>query len=399
MNILIVNVGSTSLKYKVYTFPEEIILAQGKLERIGSPDAIVSHTTTGKNAYRNVEPIQDYTTAIQLAIRLLTDNQFGAIADVTEISAIGFKTVIAQGITGCVILDETVLAAMEEFAAVAPSHNPPYINAIRSFKNICPETPLLGLFEPSFHRDIPTYAYQLGIPLHLAEKYGIRKYGFHGASHRYIAERVTQLLGSKYRLISCHLGGSSSLCAIRDGISIDTSMSFSPQSGIIHANRIGDLDPFAVLYLMDKENLTTNQIRTILCKESGLSGISGIKGGDMRDIESAAKQGNTRAITAIDTFAYSVQKYIGQYLVALEGIDILVFTGGIGEHSALLREKICHKLSFLGIKLDISKNRSVVGEKPIHTEDSIVQLWVIPTNEELIVARAVKDTITRQDSV
>ena len=408
MNILIVNVGSTSLKYKLFIFPEETILAQGKIERIGSSDAIITHSTQGKPAYQHIEEVKDYPTAIQQAINLLTDKTYGAIETLDSrfrgndvipakagIAAIGFKTVIAKGISGCVVLDENILAAMEEYIPIAPSHNPPYINAIRWFNKLCPGIPLIGLFEPAFHSGIPDYAYQLGLPQPWVVQHGIRKYGFHGASHRFITERVTQLLGKTERLISCHLGGSSSLCAVKNGKSIDTSMSFSPQSGIIHTNRIGDLDPFAILYLVDKENLTTNQMRVILCKESGLAGLSGIKGGDMRDIEQAANQGVPRAITAIETFVYSIQKYIGSYLVALEGLDILVFTGGIGENSAMIREKICRRLAFLGVKLDELKNRSAQGETAIHTTDSKIRIWIIPTNEELIVARAVCETILK----
>jgi acetate kinase len=395
MNILIVNVGSTSLKYKLFIFPEETIIAQGKIERIGSSDAIIAHSTQGKLAYQRIEEVKDYPTAIQQAINLLTDKTYGAIETLNQIAAIGFKTVIAKGISGCVVLDENILAAMEEYIPIAPSHNPPYINAIRWFNNFCPGIPLIGLFEPAFHSEIPEYAYQLGLPQPWVVQHGIRKYGFHGASHRFIAERVTQLLGKTDRLISCHLGGSSSLCAVKNGNSIDTSMSFSPQSGIIHANRIGDLDPFAILYLMDKENLTTDQMRVILCKESGLAGLSGIKGGDMRDIEQAANQGVPRAITAIETFVYGIQKYIGAYLVALEGLDILVFTGGIGENSAMIRAKICQRLAVLGIKLDSSKNRSAHGETAIHAADSKIRIWIIPTNEELIVARAVCETILK----
>jgi acetate kinase len=393
MNILIVNVGSTSLKYKLFSFPDESVLAQGKIERIGSNASSISHCSQGKPTYQNQQEIKDYPTAIQLSIKLLTDKTYGAIETLAEIVAIGFKTVIAKGVNNTVILDNQVLSAMEAYNSIAPSHNPPYLNAIRSFKQLYPEIPLIGLFESTFHQGIPDYAAELGVPKSWVQRYGIRKYGFHGASHRYIADRVTQLVGQKYRLISCHLGGSSSLCAIKNGKSIDTSMSFSPQSGIIHANRIGDLDPFAVLYVMDQENLTTTQMRNILCKESGLSGISGIKGGDMRDLTEAVEQGNRQAKLAIDSFVYSIQKYIGSYLVALSGLDILVFTGGIGENSRLVREKVCAGLSFLGIKLDASNNSNVNQETAIYTADSTAQIWVIPTNEELIVARAVERTI------
>ncbi|MFB3895491.1 MAG: acetate/propionate family kinase [bacterium] len=396
MNILIVNVGSTSLKYKLYSFPEEIVLAQGKIERIGSETSFISHLSLGKAPIQQQQEIKDYPTAIQLAITLLTDKTHGIIDSLTGITAIGFKTVVAKGFSGAVVLDDQVISAMASYNSVAPSHNPPYINAIRCFKQLYPEIPLVGLFEPAFHQEMPEYATTLGVPTSWVERYGIRKYGFHGASHRYIAERVTEIVGKEHRLISCHLGGSSSLCAIKNGKSIDTSMSFSPQSGTIHANRIGDLDPFAVLYVMDQENLSTAQMRTILCKESGLAGISGIKGGDMRDLTAAAETGNRSAQLAIDSFIYGIQKYIGTYLVALNGLDILVFTGGIGENSELVRKKVCTGLSFLGIKLDAAKNTGRGKETAIHTADSTAQIWIIPTNEELIVARAVEHIIKSQ---
>jgi acetate kinase len=390
MNILIVNVGSTSLKYKLFSFPKETILTQGKIERIGSKSAIISQSSESKPSFQSQEEISNYSTAIQLSIKLLTDKTYGIIDTLAGITAIGFKTVIAKGFSGAVVLDDQVLSAMEVYNSIAPSHNPPYLNAIRCFKQFYPEIPLIGLFEPTFHQELPDYAYQLGVPQSWLERYGIRKYGYHGASHRYIAERVTLLIGQEYRLISCHLGGSSSLCAIRNGKSIDTSMSFSPQSGIIHANRIGDLDPFAVLYVMDQDHLTTDQMRSILCKESGLAGISGIKGGDMRDLTAATETGEYQAKLAIDSFIYSIQKYIGSYLVTLGGLDILVFTGGIGENSGLVRKRVCERLSFLSIKIDEQKNLNPQNEIAIQTTDSTAEIWVIPTNEELVVARAVE---------
>jgi acetate kinase len=287
---------------------------------------------------------------------------------------------------------------MEEFIPIAPSHNPPYINAIKNIKQLLPGKPLVGLFEPAFHKTIPEYAYCYGLPYEWIEKYGIRKYGFHGASLRYVSERVIKILGkNNLKQIICHLGGSSSICAVKRGKSIDTSMGFSPQSGIPHSTRPGDLDPFVVLYLMKKENLTVDDVIKKLSEESGLLGISGVSG-EMKDIVESTKNANKRALLAIDTFVYNVKKYIGSYIAILEGLDVLAFTGGIGERSDLIREKICSGLEFLGIKIDAEKNKNVskeIKEIDISSRESKVKILIVPTNEEIIVARATVDVVRK----
>jgi acetate kinase len=292
--------------------------------------------------------------------------------------------------TECRILDKDTLQAMEDYNFLAPAHNPPYIRAIEIFAEMV-SVPLVGLFEPAFHRSIPEFAYTYGIPRDLALKHSIRKYGFHGASHRYISERAPIFAGKdpeKIRLISCHLGGSSSICAIKDGKSVDTSMGFSPQSGVLNGKRCGDLDPFIPLYLQKAENLSVDEVARLLDSRSGLLGISGISG-DAKEIEDAAVTGEKAAQLAVDSFCYGVKQYIGSYYVTLEGCDLLVFTGGIGEKSAIFREKITSGLSCLGIELDGEKNRSADGETLISRENSAVTVAVVPTNEELVVAREV----------
>ncbi|HMK39036.1 MAG TPA: acetate/propionate family kinase, partial [Bacteroidota bacterium] len=313
-----------------------------------------------------------------------------------QVSAVGFKTVHAKGVTGCVELTGDVLGAMEAYRQLAPVHTDVYVTAISVFRKLLPSTPLVGLFETYFHRNIPPEAYLYGIPYELYEKHGIRKYGFHGASHRYIAMRSKELFGAS-KVISCHLGGSSSVCAIKDGWSIDTSMGMSPQSGLLNARRVGDLDPYALLYLMEEEHLTAGEIGKILMSRGGIYGISGTSG-DFRDIESAMARGDARAALAFNAFAYGVKRYIGEYLAILNGADLLVFTAGAGQNGILLRRKIAGEMENLGILLDDEKNRANPPEGLISRDNSPVRIAVIPTNEEEVVAGEVRDFLERRHS-
>jgi acetate kinase len=416
MMILVVNVGSTSLKFKLFSIASvkgtEELLAQGKVERIGQRTSNFEFCRRASQTVKGSKPFPDYLRAIQEMINFLTDASSSVLASVEQLDAVAFKTVHAGYVPEAVELTDEVLGRMEEFSIVAPSHNPAYIRAIRTFRQLLPERPLIGLFEPSFHNTIPDYAYLYAVPLEWVERYGIRRYGFHGASHRYIAERVPEILGRPakgLKLISCHLGGSSSIAAIKDGASIDTSMGFSPQSGVPHGSRPNDLDPFAILYLMKKEGWDVEQTANVLCTECGLLGLSGVSA-EFKDIERAIAEGNKRAELAVNVFSYNIKKYIGAYIVALGGLDALAFTGGIGERSPNLRQRVCSGLEFLGIKLDKEKNliasslchserseestrRSsrgapASGEADVSTPDSAVHILIIPTNEELIVARA-----------
>ena len=398
MVVIVVNVGSTSLKFKLFEMDDETILAEGKIEGISKEKSEYKFSSKDGIIQQGTESFADYNAGINRILKFLI-NEAKIIKDIKEITAVGFKTVIAKGINDAVLLTDDVVEKMEEFIPVAPAHNPSYINAIKNIKQLLPDKSLVGLFEPAFHKTIPEYAYCYGVPYEWIEKYGIRKYGFHGASLRYVSERITNILGkTDLKQIICHLGGSSSIGAVKDGKSIDTSMGFSPQSGIPHSTRHGDLDPFVVLYLMKKENLFVDDMIEKLSKESGLLGISGVSG-EMKDIVESAKNGNKRAQLAIDSFVYNVKKYIGSYIAILEGLDVLVFTGGIGEGSDLIREKICSGLEFLGIKINSQKNKNVPKdiEVEISLSDSKAKIFVVPTNEEIIVARATVDVVRKHN--
>jgi acetate kinase len=388
MKILIANPGSTSYKCKLYDMQKEEILYQAGVEKIGEQHAIISFKLAGQDWQSETCPVADYTAAVNLTI-----SQVSKIIPIDELTGVGFKTVLAKGVSGCVALTDEVLAAMSAFRPIAPVHTDVYLTAIGIFQNLLPKTPLVGLFETAFHDTIPEEAYLYGIPFEYYQKHGIRKYGFHGASHRYIMTRVSEKYHQgeiNFRLISCHLGGSSSICAVKNGISLDTSMGMSPQSGLLNAKRTGDLDSFALLYLMEVENLSIEQARNVLIGQSGVYGISGVSG-DFRDIENAMQAGNKKAEAAFNTFAYYVKRYIGEYLAILNGCDYLVFTGGLGQNSPAMRRKILSDMENLGIIPDDEKNMHNLNEGIISHDDSSVKICVIPTNEELIVARAVRD--------
>ncbi len=386
MKILVANVGSTSFKYKLFDMTDETVLAEGRLERIGGTQCPVEHRV-GRSETRTTCALPDYPSAIQNVMDAL--DAAGGLRGASDLDAVGFKTVHLRGKPGTYALDAGILERMADYTELAPAHNPPYIQAIRIFQALYPGLPLVGLFEPAFHTTIPDYAYTYSVPYAWYETYGVRKYGFHGASHRYISERAPRLLGraaEELNLISCHLGGSASLCAIKNGRSIDTTMGFSAQDGIIHGSRNGAIDPFIIPFVMDREKLSTDEIRRILTTESGLLGISGVSG-DVRDLEAAAAAGNRRAKLAVETFCYGVKTAIGAMAAALGGIDALAFAGGIGERGVQVRRRICRGLEFLGIQLDPEKNCSGPPERLISASESDVKTLIVTTNEEIIVAR------------
>lgn len=374
MNILVPNLGSTSLKYQLLEFPSEKVLARGRLERIGQPGGDAA----------------DYRQAIERTLDLPH-----------AVDGVGFKAVHAgPRYRGAFRVDDALLAALEEFEPAAPLHNGIYLAAMRTFRELRPELPLVAVLEPGFHRTLPGYASEYGVPRAWAEQHGVRKYGFHGASHRYVSEQVPRMLGAgagELRLVSCHLGGSSSMCAIRGGESVDVSMGFSPQSGLENATRHGDLDVFAVLFLMDRLGYSTAQMRRELLSGGGLAGLSGIAGGDVRDLQEASAKGDARATLALAVFAYEVRKTIGAYAAAMGGIDALAFTGGIGENSATLRSLCCEGLEFLGIRLDAVANESGASDRLVSSADSRVKVVVLRTNEELIVGRETAALLGEKD--
>lgn len=391
MKILVANLGSTSFKYRLFDMQDESLLARGGVERIG---ADISRAFVEIEAQRTELSIEakNHAVAVQLCLQQLTDK--GCLKNTSDLAAIGFKAVHAKDVTGVQRVDERVLAAMESYNEVAPAHNPPYVAAMRLLASELPNIPLVAAFETGFHQTIPPAYRSYAIPEEWS-KAGIIRHGFHGASHRYIATRTANILKNpNLRIISCHLGGSSSLCAIKNGQSIACSLGMSPQSGLPHNNRIGDFDIFALPEIIKITGLDLKSILEILANKSGMLGLSGFN--DLRDIEAAANRGEEKSRLALDVFVASVRHYLGAYLVQLGGADVIVFTGGIGENSPLIRECICKDLSFIGIDLDYQKNSQVSGESPLHSETSTVQLWTIPTNEEIIVARQTLDLLQRR---
>jgi acetate kinase len=394
LKVLVTNLGSTSFKYRLFDLgdPAEPVLARGAIERIGSTTAkVVNKSIRGEREL--IAPVRDHGEAVQLCLDQLTSPETGVLSDAREVSAIGFKAVHAKGLTGVHVVDESVLAAMEAFADVAPAHNPPYTKAMRMLRERFPRLPLVAAFETGFHRTIPEENQRYAIPAEWTTRLGIRRWGFHGASHRFIAERMPELLGRRdIKVISCHLGGSSSLCAIRHGKSVGCSLGMSPQSGLPHNNRVGDFDVFALPVILRETGKTLDEVLAILATQSGLEGLSR-SGCDLRDIEAAASKGHADAKLAIGVFIASIRHYLGAYLLELGGSNAIVFTGGIGENSSAIRAGVCRDLGWFGIELDPAKNAGGPPERMVSTAGSRVQVWAVPTNEEIVVARQTKERL------
>lgn len=389
MITLVANLGSTSFKYKLFDMSKsEAVLASGAADRIGQGRSAWSVSAgSGASAKKaeGVTDLADHGAAIELNLAKLVE--LGAIKRMQDVQAIGFKAVHGGPISGAVRVDDHVLDVMEQFADVAPQHNPPYIAAMRAFMQRLPGVPQVAAFETAFHQTIPLARQVYGIPHEWTQKLGIRRYGFHGASHRYIATRTREILPDARRVISCHLGGSCSICAIEDGKSVANSFGMTAQSGTFHASRVGDFDTFALLKLM-KAGLDIDTIFRRLGKEGGLLGLSGVSA-DMREVETAAAGGNAQARLALDAFVETCRHYVAAYLGVLNGADAIVFTGGVGQFGREIRRDVLHGFDYAGVKLcgDRNKAASGKGEDRIHSDSSKTQIWVIPTNEELIVAR------------
>ncbi len=376
MIILVANLGSTSFKYRLFDSDGWVVKRVGASERIG---------VKGSDC-------PDYATAISRCVNEIT-GEGKLLTSLSDLAAIGFKAVHAGPVTGAVRVDDRVLAAMEEFAFLAPAHNPPYLAAMRSFRKALPDVPLVALFETAFFSGLGDAARTYAVPHEWKDSLGIRRYGFHGASHRAASESAQALLGrSDVRHISCHLGGSSSLAAIRSGVAVDTSFGASPQSGIPQTNRTGDLDVFAVLFAMKKLCLGVDEMAALLSTRSGLAGISGTSG-DLRDLQAGEARGNSRARLAIDVFVRAVRHYLGAFLLELGGLDILTFSGGIGENSPEIRALVCDRLESFGILLDAERNGAARTHARISADGSPVAVWVVPADEERIVARATAEVI------
>ncbi len=387
MKILICNVGSTSLKYQLFQMDDnEKVLASGGAERVGTEKSMYYHKNhlTG-DAVKNDAVFPTHSEAIASMLEHLMN---GCIQSTEDISCVGFKVVHAKGVTGVQYLTEDVLQAMADFNSVAPAHNPPYIAAIRQFRAIMPNTPLIGAFETAFHAQMPAEAYLYPIPLELSKQHAIRRYGFHGASLEYLSTWTAQKMGrNDLKLVCCHLGGSGSLCAVKDGVSIDTTMGMGLQCGVLQNNRIGDMDPYIIFHLVEECGMSLSEVKTLLQTKSGLYGLSGGISNDLRDIQEAADAGNEDCRNTVKAYAYGIKKYIGAYTAAMGGVDAIVFGGGIGRNSASVRGMALDGLECLGVKLDLQKNLAAVGGSDISAEDSSVRIYVVDTNEEIIIAR------------
>ena len=396
MNILICNVGSTSLKYQLFDMDSgERVLCAGGAERVGAAKSLYYHTDHQTGTSIRMDAVfPTHREAIEAMISNLLD---GCIESLDDISCVGFKVVHAKGVTGVQYLTEDVLQAMADFNSVAPAHNPPYIAAIRQFAALMPDTPLIGSFETAFHANMPAEAYLYPIPLELSKQHAIRRYGFHGASLEYLSTWTAKTMGREdLKLVCCHLGCSGSLCAVKNGISIDTTMGMSLQCGVLQNNRIGDMDPYVIFYLVEECGMDLAEVKTMLQTKSGLYGMSGGVSNDLRDIQEAADQGNEDCLNAVKAYAYGIKKYIGAYTAAMGGVDAIVFGGGIGRNSADVRAKALEGLECLGVKLDLQKNAYAKGGDDISAADSPVRVYIVDTNEEIIVARKAQALLTAQ---
>lgn len=389
MKILVINCGSSSLKYQLIDSLTENVLAKGICERI-KLDGVLTHQTTGKDKITVEEPMPDHEAAVNLVIRMLTDRDKGAIASLDEIDAVGHRVVHGgEKFASSAVIDDKVLGAIEECNDLAPLHNPANLIGIRACQNLIPGIPQVAVFDTAFHQTMPEYAYTYGIPYEYYEKYKIRRYGFHGTSHSFVSKRAAELLGRDIKdtkIVVCHLGGGASICAVEGGKSVDTTMGLTPLEGITMGTRSGNIDPAIIEFIAKKENKSIFEIMDILNKKSGVYGISGVSS-DFRDLDKGIAEGNKRCETAMNVFCYQAAKFIGGYAAAMNGIDAIVFTAGVGENNANARRLTCERLKYLGITLDEESNKLRGEEVKISTDDSKVAVYVIPTNEELAIAR------------
>lgn len=397
MNILVLNCGSSSLKYQLIDMEKQSVLAVGLCERIGI-DGKLKHTPSGKEPFVSNDEMKDHTVAVQMVINALLDKEHGVISDVKEINAVGHRVVHGgEFFAKSVVIDDEVIKAIEACIDLAPLHNPANLIGIRACEKLMPGVPQVAVFDTAFHQTMPEKAYLYAIPYELYEKHKIRKYGFHGTSHKYVSERAVSMLGKNaedLKVITCHLGNGGSICAVDGGKSVDTSMGFTPLEGLVMGTRCGDIDPAVVSFLMEKENMTNKDVDNLMNKKSGVLGLSGVSS-DFRDIEGAANEGNKRAQIALDSFHYKVAKYIGEYFVALGNVDAIVFTAGLGENSKTSRKAICEYLKCFGVEINEEKN-SIRGEEvEISSANSKVKVLVIPTNEELMIAKDTQELLDK----
>lgn len=388
MKVLVINCGSSSLKYQLFNMDDKSVIAKGLVERIGIEGSMLKHTPAGKDKVEISAEIPNHRVAVKMMLDALTDENHGVIKSLNEISAVGHRVVHgAEKFSGSVRITDEVMAVLKECVSIAPLHNPPNIIGIEATRELLPDVPMVGVFDTAFHQTMPEYAYIYGLPYELYEKHSIRRYGFHGTSHRYVSIQAAKFFDKKQdlKIVTLHLGNGSSISAVRDGKSIENSMGFTPLEGIVMGTRCGNIDPSIPAFIMEKEGIPADKINDYINKKCGVYGISGISS-DFRDLEEAAKQGNRRAKLALDVFAYQAKKFIGSYAAAMNGLDGIVFTGGIGENSATMRQMICKDMDYFGIKIDEEKNKIRGQEADISAQDAKAKTLVIPTNEELMIA-------------
>ncbi|MFA5340966.1 MAG: acetate kinase [Clostridia bacterium] len=396
MKVLVVNTGSSSLKYQLIDSANERMLAKGLCERIGLINGIHTYTCADGSSFAQECVMRDHSYAFKIMLDALISPEYGVLKSVSEIDAVGHRIVHGgERFNKPALIDESVIKTIEECVDLAPLHNPAGILGIRVCLEVLKDIPMIAVFDTAFHQTIPDYAYMYAIPYEMYEKYGVRKYGFHGTNHKYVAQRASELMNKpldKIKIVSCHLGSGASICAIDRGKSIDTSMGFTPLAGLAMGTRSGTIDPSIISYIMDKKNMTVEEVNDYLNKHSGLLGVSGISS-DFRDLIKAKSEGNKRASLALSIFAYRVKKYICEYVGVMGGIDTLIFTAGVGENNAYIREHITNNLDIFGIKLDKKKNNSLKGEADISKDKSNVRILIIPANEELEIARQCKSLL------
>jgi len=396
MNVLVINCGSSSLKYQLFDMRDESVMAKGLVERIGIEGSRLKHENA-KGLEKEIEvPMQDHKEALGHVLDALQNENYGAIKSLNEINAVGHRVVHAgETYSASVVVDQDVMKVLEACIELAPLHNPPNIMGIEAMQELMPETKNIAVFDTAFHQTMPKSSYVYAIPYEYYEQNHIRRYGFHGTSHRYVAAKAAKMLGKpieKTKIITCHLGNGASLCAIDGGKSVDTSMGFTPLEGLVMGTRCGDIDPQIVTYLMNKKGLTPEQVDNVLNKKSGVLGISGVSS-DFRDLGTAADEGNERAQLALDIFHKNVKRYIASYAVELGEVDAIVFTAGLGENGIDSRASICENLEMIGAKMDLEKNQVRGKETIVSTDDSKIKIMVIPTNEELVIARDTLDLV------
>ncbi len=398
MKIIVLNCGSSSIKYQLFEMPSAEVVAKGLVDKIGLKGASVKHNMANGDILKLEGEILDHQAGIEFVLGILTHKEYGCVKDLNEIGAVGHRVVHAgEKYNSSVAITKEVIAALVECIDLAPLHNPPNLEGIYAISKLLPEVPQVGVFDTAYHQTMTEQAYLYGIPYSLYEKYKVRRYGFHGSSHRFVAQRAAEILGKKLedlKIVSCHLGNGASMCAIQNGKSRDTSMGMTPVEGLVMGTRSGDIDAGALLFIADKEEISIPYTSTLINKHSGMLGLSGVSS-DMRDIETAAGEGNHRAQVSLDIYHYRIKKYLGSYAAAMGGVDVVIFTGGVGENGWETRQEVASGLEFMGIEFDVEKNTKLRGKEVIISKPgSRVTVMVVPTNEELVIAQDTFEIVT-----